>query len=287
MNKAEACKILELEPSATKEEAKKQFKKLTLKYHPDVNKDPDANEKFKLINKAYSTFNSPAVRKSRETISIESIEVDIEISFKESILGKKHPITYKKYVACNICHGNSIVQQNNGCTHCDGFGMITKQQGNMIFQMTCNKCHGQDVQKSCEYCEFGSVETTANLNINIPPLVKNNNILRLSGAGNFYNLGMFQQKTDVLCRIHVSPHETLYWDEDKLTSNLNISLLEALTGCEKSIETIDSKQSLTIKPLTKNLDTIIISTVNGVNQHIKILVDYPKNVDKIIEILKE
>ncbi len=45
-------KILGVEKNATKEEIKKSYKKLARKYHPDVNKDDDASEKFKEINEA-------------------------------------------------------------------------------------------------------------------------------------------------------------------------------------------------------------------------------------------
>lgn len=44
---------LEILPLASKEEVKKAYRRLALKYHPDKNKSHDAHEKFISINEAY------------------------------------------------------------------------------------------------------------------------------------------------------------------------------------------------------------------------------------------
>ena len=48
--------ILGIDKNATKEEIKSAFRKKARQYHPDVNKAPDAEEKFKAIGKAYETL---------------------------------------------------------------------------------------------------------------------------------------------------------------------------------------------------------------------------------------
>jgi molecular chaperone DnaJ len=49
-------KILELSDNASVEDVKSAFKKLARKYHPDVNKESGAEEKFKEINEAYQVL---------------------------------------------------------------------------------------------------------------------------------------------------------------------------------------------------------------------------------------
>ena len=49
-------KILGVEKSASKEEIKKAYKNLAKKYHPDINKEADAETKFKEINEAVSVL---------------------------------------------------------------------------------------------------------------------------------------------------------------------------------------------------------------------------------------
>jgi molecular chaperone DnaJ len=52
--------ILGVEKDATADEIKQSYRKLALKYHPDRNPDnPAAEEKFKLVNEAYSTLSDP------------------------------------------------------------------------------------------------------------------------------------------------------------------------------------------------------------------------------------
>ena len=55
-------KILGVGKNATKEEIKASYKKLAKQYHPDLNKSPDAAEKFKEINEAAAVLGDDAKR---------------------------------------------------------------------------------------------------------------------------------------------------------------------------------------------------------------------------------
>jgi hypothetical protein len=50
--------ILDVPPGSTPEEIKKAYHKMALKYHPDVNHDPDATEFFKRISQAYEDIHT-------------------------------------------------------------------------------------------------------------------------------------------------------------------------------------------------------------------------------------
>ena len=53
---ADYYEILGIDKNATKDDIKSAFRKMARKYHPDVNKEPGAEEKFKEIGKAYDTL---------------------------------------------------------------------------------------------------------------------------------------------------------------------------------------------------------------------------------------
>ena len=53
---------LEVSENASQDDIKKSYRKLARKYHPDVNKQKEAEEKFKEINAAYEILSDPQKR---------------------------------------------------------------------------------------------------------------------------------------------------------------------------------------------------------------------------------
>ena len=59
MDKKDYYEVLGLSKGASDEEIKRAFRKLAKQYHPDVNKEPGAEEKFKEIGEAYAVLSDP------------------------------------------------------------------------------------------------------------------------------------------------------------------------------------------------------------------------------------
>lgn len=58
-DKRDYYEVLGVDRSASQDDIKKAFRKLAFQHHPDRNKEPDAEEKFKEISEAYAVLSDP------------------------------------------------------------------------------------------------------------------------------------------------------------------------------------------------------------------------------------
>jgi len=310
MNLKEAHTILEIPQDASQEDAKKKYRELTKKYHPDVNKEPGAEDKFKKINEAYKVVSTgqstdrediqqqtwgrspfgPFAQQQQQTRVVSHIELHTTISFKESVLGCRKDLKFVRDGKCAGCSGQGVVVLNNGCDKCGGRGEIVNQRGNMIFTRTCDKCHGRTKSEMCSPCQGqGTIKTDVSIQVNVPGGVVNGNILRLGGMGNYAgSMFTMDQFTDAHLHINVTPEAGLSLEGQDVVSTLEVSLLEALRGCKKIIKTVIGDKEVVVKAKSRNKEEVIVPNlgVNRVgNQRIILDVKYPSNTDKLIGVL--
>lgn len=71
--------LLEINRDATLREIKSAYRKLVMKYHPDVSRTKETEEMFKLINEAYTVLSNPKLRESYDK------KLDLEVRPEENI----------------------------------------------------------------------------------------------------------------------------------------------------------------------------------------------------------
>ena len=74
MAKQDFYDILGVSRDASQDEIKKAYRRLAREYHPDVNKEPDAEERFKEINEAYRILSDPDSRRQYDQFGHAAFE---------------------------------------------------------------------------------------------------------------------------------------------------------------------------------------------------------------------
>lgn len=314
MNLKEAYSILKIPSTSTPEETKKQYKKLTKEFHPDVNKSPGSEDKFKKINEAYSViqesgdqnlqpdwnpfsaqrpfsnpFSNPFGKNNRQFFTA-NIDVQTSLSFKDAVQGCKVDLKYARQVKCSHCDGSGEATINNGCAACGGRGQATRRQGNAIFVNTCTSCLGKVMSVACLECNsIGVVEAETSVNVVVPPAVVDGNTLVLKGMGNYTSsiMGMVDTYTDAHLHIKVVPEPGLRLVDRDVVSELNISLLNSFQGCTKTTHTLDGDKEIQVPAGIKNKEEIVIKVGDkkSIKQRIIVLVGYPTDFSKLIDVL--
>ncbi len=317
MDVQEAFSILGISKESTSDEIKSKYKELAKKHHPDVSKAPDANDVFKKINEAHKVaqdfkagkykqnighnnawqkavddlFNNGPFRRTASP-NLNPPEIKVKISFEESVLGCIKTINYNRFVKCDSCGGRGICIHSNGCSSCDGYGQSVSINHNMMISSPCQKCFGKDVKREdCSPCYGeGVVKTETSASVNIPAGVKNGQMLKLRGCGNFIINSFVEGYSDAHLNVDVEKNDFMEINNKDIISNINITLLEALTGHSLKFKTVYGEIDLNIPPASKNKDCIPIKGygVKGTDGSHKFIVNinYPNNIDKLIESLK-
>jgi molecular chaperone DnaJ len=290
-----------------------------VKYHPDVNKDPNAEAKFKEINEAWQVIESgrSSSREDEQWYSgnwstgyaapdfsniwqdlfgfgqsgrrrnASDITIEETISFKESILGCIRNVKFSCDMKCSDCDGLGKKKISNGCTTCGGFGRVIQRSGMMVVNQTCPSCRGKVSQENCNKCsETGSIAAEVSLSINIPAGAKHGDLLTLGNRGNYIG---GDEYTRLLLKISVIPQAGLSLQNNDVISSVDISLLEALQGCKKVVPTIDDNKEIIIPKQTKNKDEIILPNLGVARrgkQVVIINVNYPINNEELINFLQ-
>lgn len=215
-------KTLDIEKSATQDEVKKAFRKLSLIHHPD--RGGDENE-FKKLSEAYETLGDPDKRKhydmfgnnsgpqfnpftnnhfdnimndffghhqpsQRQNIISENIDLNIQLTLEELYTGTSKKIEFTRKTLCSTCNG--LGHQSTVCPNCQGSGQIVRRNGPMLMSSPCNTCRGSgrigDKDKPCLDCERkGYTSVFETQNIKIPPgagSLQTNVTLNINGYGN-------------------------------------------------------------------------------------------------------
>uniref|UniRef100_A0A6C0B093 J domain-containing protein n=1 Tax=viral metagenome TaxID=1070528 RepID=A0A6C0B093_9ZZZZ len=281
MDLSKAKSILELPQNYTEEELKKKYRSLAIKYHPDKNKEPDANEKFSQLNQAYEflskpqpdpvnyqkvddlfstifknftvNFQMPPIPQKQPKRSLQK-DIFISLSAKEYLTGTSRTVSVKERCSC----------EQNICNYCGGSGFNIPPPTIINFMPLgpCMHCVGEGFTQSCESCENGFVDK--NITIHIAP-----------------NINSFEIFNPLVGLIKLSIEEPYFVKDNKLYCNYNISLKESLTGFQKIFkDPYGDEHVILVNGIVKSNDGYQIT--GNLNLILVFNVIYPKKLNPLV-----
>jgi molecular chaperone DnaJ len=175
------------------------------------------------------------------------ISIDIEITFKESILGTKRSVLINKVGKCEVCEGTGAKpgSEMTSCTTCNGAGRIHETRnsplGAFTSVRTCPACEGSGKipKVKCSTCSgHGILRKEEEIKIEVPKGVDGGELIRLPGQGEAIKGGM---AGDLYVKVHVKAHAVFKKQGANLVMELPVKLTDALLGTTVSVTTIEDK----------------------------------------------
>ena len=264
-------KTLGLKKDASPEEIKRAYRKLARQHHPDVNKKPDAERRFREINEANEVLSDPEKRKRYDQLGPDW-ERYAQAGGPRPGNGSGFQWVYTGQPGENPFGGDAsgfsdffrtvfsdLGEERFGAGGFPGGSTATRGRtraragadAEYEIEVTLPEAY-RGTERHLELrAETGQSRT---LEVKIPAGVQDGQRIRLAGQGGPGSGG--GPSGDLYLRVHVAPHPFFQRDGDDLRAELPVSLHEALLGAEVTVPTLKGHVSLRIPPETQNGRTI-------------------------------
>lgn len=290
MPETDLYKVLGVSKSASPEEIKKAYHRLSRKFHPDVNQDdPKAEEKFKEIQNAFDTLGDEEKRKQYDTYGRTFPN---GMPFPGGGGGGSGPFPGGSPIDIESLFGGQFDLNDllGGGGSRSGAGRSRKPR------------KGSDIQSQIEIpfrvaVEGGSYELQLDrggkverLSVKIPAGVDEGAVIRLTGQGEPGPGG--GTAGDLLITIRVSSDPIFRRDGNDISIDLPLSIAEAVLGTKVSVPTIhEGEVTLTIPPRTSSGMKLRMrgkgvpdrKTGNRGDQYVVVKIVVPKVIDETAE----
>ncbi len=242
---------LGISEKASADEIKKAYRKLARKYHPDVNKDKEAIDKFKEINAAYEVLSDKQKKDEYDLYGDQMFGGQKFHDFARQQGGSNVDLDdiLKSIFGGGSSFSGSSAFRSSGHSGFGGFGGFGSGSG---FGSSFNSGQSQeaDQRTSITVPFYVSVKggkhnisiNNESFDIKIPAGINSGETLRVRGKGN--KVGT--QRGDLLIKVEVAESDRYKRKGDDLYLDIEVPLKTALFGGKVKIETL-IHNSITLK----------------------------------------
>jgi molecular chaperone DnaJ len=181
------------------------------------------------------------------------LQINVDLSFEESIFGVEKEIEVTRDEVCETCSGKGAEPGTSPmrCSTCNGTGEIRQVRqtllGSMVQVSTCPVCNGkgETIATACHTCNGrGLVRRNRKKVVSIPAGVDNGNQIRLAGEGQPGENG--GPNGNLYLVIRVLQHKYFRRRENDILLDLDINIAQATLGAEVDVPTVDGITKLKI-----------------------------------------
>jgi molecular chaperone DnaJ len=177
------------------------------------------------------------------------VDVEVRISFEDSLQGLQTTVPVTLELACHTCHGTGAAPGTapKRCPQCEGTGVVASSQGLFALQQPCPTCRGNGtvVETPCSTCGgSGRERRTKRYTVRIPAGVKDGTRIKLKGKGEAGFGGASAGDLYVVTR--VEPSKLYERRGDDLVIDVPVTFDEAALGADVEIPTPDGRVSLKV-----------------------------------------
>jgi len=228
---------------ASEEDIKKAYRRLARKYHPDINKEEGAEDKFKEINAAYEILSDPQKRAQYDKFGDNMFGGQNFGDFARSYSGGSADLDE---ILKNIFGGAGGFNFGGGGFRSSGFG------GGFGFEDSPDLDVRTSVTIPLATAVLGGKHHISysgeSFDLKVPAGIKNGETLRVRGKGKSYK----QQRGDLLLKVMVAEDSRYKIEGDTLYKNIDVPLQVAMFGGKVEVESFVKSFTLKIPKNTKN-----------------------------------
>ncbi len=285
--------ILEVNRKSSDQDIKLNFRRLAKEYHPDKNKEPGAEEKFKDINEAYAVLTDPEKRRKYDRqvarygygfANVESGLQDVKYEIKSGpnvfndilnqILGLRKDSNAESDDIDNIEKKQKPIKGTDIVTHLD----VTLEEG----------FFGAEKKIAIKAYRTGM----KTFSVKVPIGIKNGDKIRLAALGNPGKNG--GKNGDLIIHVKLLENDEFKVDGANLIKELDITPAVAALGGKYKIQVMDEKLFVSLPKHLRDGEVVTVPNKGYIKEdgqrgdlNLKVHIDLPEDISEREEKLYE
>ena len=259
-------KTLEIPENSSEAEIKKAYRKLARQYHPDINKEAGAEDKFKEINSAYEILSDKEKKRQYDQMGDNMFGgqnfSDFSRSHGSHGQGDLDDILRQMFSGGGGFGGGGNPFGGGGGNPFGGGGFGGQQAPNLDIETSVTIPFVVSILG-------GSHSVSVNnerFDIKIPAGVNSGEKMRVKGKGHAQS----GRVGDLFLKITVATSPDYEREDNDLVKSFDVSLYAALFGEKISIETLEKEIKLKVPQNTKNGQRFRVKEMGAMNRKTKV-----------------